>query len=340
MKDITIQPPFISPAMAALRVQCGCGEVLRPDFWRLHDEPFTPIESECDPNGRWRQVSVGLPCVCGRTHQIPVPAKDLTVQAHFYGDEAYRDVGASKLAVYSILGGSSGPVTDASNALQDAKRRILPDRDPSEWTVHATKMASGQQRLKSNWYRNMRRDQVERFFDDCQQVIYALGEWGWNISAVSGYLLARHSKGDQKRVWRSIETGLYLGLLGYAIHLTTGSGLRPIFTFDAQTVAGAEARKEGWAERAFLGSQRYLGHLFISHSNLVPPPISVSPGSHPILELADVHAFFLARAMERRLRGMEPDRPITAFGKFTYLGFRGDRLEVTKGDDVPESFYF
>lgn len=335
---IRVQPPFVTEAMAALKVECSsCGATSRPDFWKRHDEPFEPIPSG---DGTWHQVSVGVQCQCGETNFIPVPTTELTNRCFLYADKAYRQLEGNFVAVYSFLGGTSGYVDDAEAALSRLKESVFPNLDPARWVVHATKMMSGQQRLQHAHYQTMTIAKVSEFFDGCAAIIKNLGEGEANTCIVAAYPLGRHRPQERARVQNSIERGMVLGLMGHVIYNTTGSKLLPVMTFDAQTQKAIDNRYAGRARDAYFGSRNYLGHLFVTHSNDVPAPTTARPGSHALLELADVHAYFVARSVERQMRKLEVERPLEGFGLFSYLGMKSDqRIEFVRAHEIPKSHF-
>lgn len=329
--------------MASLAVICErCNRRSKPDFWKRHEEPFEWIPSN-HPNskgGGWHQVSVGVLCECGAVNNLPLKVIDLHRNLFLFGDEAFRGDEGSGLfvGVYSLIGSTSDPIKDVENLLRKLKRDIAPNKEPDSWTIHAAQMVSGQQRVKHPQYRDFNRDTVETLFAECANLISQLGQWGWNKCITTVYQLGNHSKDDRKKIRRSLNRGLFLGLVGEAIHSATAQGLNPHLTFDAQSSSAPARGEEGWANAAFYGSRHYLGHLFITHSNEVHAPRFVQPGSQPLLELADIHAFHVARAMWQRSHGQEPDRGIPQFGQFRYLSFRGERMLTHTGIDVPNSF--
>lgn len=337
------EPPFITEEMASLAVTCSnCSIRARPDFWKRHEEPFEWIPSihPSANGGAWRQVGVGVSCVCGAINNLPLKVTDLQNNLYLFGDEAFRGDEASRLfvGVYSLIGSTSGPVRDIENQLKQVKRDIAPTKEPDSWTIHVAQMVSGQQRLKHPQYRDFSRDAVEILFVKCADLISQLGHWGWNRCITTIYQIGNHPKHERKKIRRFLNRGLFLGLAGEAIHSATAQSLYPHLTFDAQSSSAPARGEEGWANAAFYGSRHYLGHLFITHSNDVPPPKFVQPGSQPLLELADVHAFHVARTIWQRAHGQEPDRGIRQFGEFRYLSFRGDRMLTHIGTDLPTSF--
>lgn len=337
------EAPFITEEMQSISVVCTeCGSHSKPDFWTKHNDPFERIASTHPNGGFWRQVGVGVRCSCGATNHVPVKAIDLQHPLYMFGDEAFRGDEGSRhfVGVYSLLGATSGPIKEIEDGLLTLKSEVLSDRDPRSWSIHATKMASGQQRLKHRAYRNLRREDVDLLFSRCAELISQLGEWGWNRCIMTVYQIGNHPKKERSAVRRSLNRGLYLGLIGDAIYRATAQRLHPLFTFDAQSPSAPATGSEGWADAAYFGSRHYLGHLFITHGNDVRPPRFVAPASEPLLELADVHAFHAARSIWQRAQGITPERGLQQFGSFSYINYRADRVLTQVGSDIPDSFIF
>lgn len=336
-----VQPPFITEEMSNLRVRCdACGRTTQPDFWSRYKDPFIPIKSThpSEGGGAWHQVSVGLTCNCGQGKQLLVPWKKLTHLISHFGDEAYREVGQNFIAVYTLLGASSDYERDVGLALKDAKKSAAPTLDPDSWRIHVTEMNNGRKRVQHQHYKHLGRDDVEQLLQNCSKIISGMDAFAWKTCIVAVYQLGNHAKREQKRIRSKLERGMLLGILGETIFRTTSQELCPQFFFDAQSVAAITRGTEGWAEEAYLGSRHYLGHLFLSHSNDIPPPRFVQPGSHPFLELADVHAYTVARTIERKLRKLSPEAGLERFGQFKYLNFRGNRIDWEVTNSVPDKF--
>lgn len=334
-----IQPPFLPPELASTSWKCSsCGSTVQPNWWQRHNDPFIPIQSDV-AEGTWRQASVITRCKCGEPHNLPVPTKDLKHRIEYFGDEAYREPKGLLIEVYSLIGGTSGPVRDAAANLFEAKKQLIPHAEPSAWRVHATELVHTRTRLAKPLTSGIDLPRLNEFWNHCAAIISELGKWKGNRAATTIYQLHRHPKRQQRTIRDKLQRGLFLGLLTRAIHASTSAELLPVFTFDAQTAKGVEREVEGWADEAYLGSRRYLGYLFLTHSNDIPKPRFVAPGSNPMLELADIHAYFTARSLERRALKLSVDRPLSQFGEFDYLGMKGTTLEWKRGSDIPISWW-
>jgi hypothetical protein len=334
-----IQPPFITEEMSKLQVHCKtCGRRVKPDFWTRHKDPFVPVRSTHSPDVFWHQIGVQLNCECGEKLQLLVPWRELKHSISHFGDEAYRDVGRNFIAVYTLLGISTGYEKDIGLALEDEKKSTAPMLDPNSWRIHVTEMNNGRKRIQHPQYKHLSRDDVEFLLVRCANIIEKMDDYAWKSCIVCVYQLGNHPKRDRRAIRSAIERGMLLGLLGDAIYQTTAQELLPQFFFDAQSIKALTAGTEGWAEEAYLGSRHYLGHLFVSHSNDIPPPRFVRPGSHPLLELADVHAYSVARFIERKIRRLPLENDLERFGKFKYLSFRGSSINWSVANSVPENF--
>jgi hypothetical protein len=96
-------------------------------------------------------------------------------------------------------------------------------------------------------------------------------------------------------------------------------GVSPRYTFDADKAVGDDrAVIQQWARNAFLGSERQLMYLYLSHGLPVPEPEFVKQGSHICLELSDFVAFVVAREVFCWQNNQQSDYLSSDFGKVYY----------------------
>jgi hypothetical protein len=96
---------------------------------------------------------------------------------------------------------------------------------------------------------------------------------------------------------------------------------------------------ESWSYDTHNESKHFLANAFLTHGNDIMAPTIVKPGSHPCLELADVHAYFLARSLEKRLSKQDVEIPLSDFGTFSYIIMQDDNsMECERGDEIPDKY--
>jgi hypothetical protein len=224
-----------------------------------------------------------------------------------------------------------------STKLAEEKRRLLPDLDPTEWTVHCTQLLNSRARQQSSRFKHLSREDVQNFIERCAAIIKT-NEYAF-VAAVFGF---RKKHSDPKKEGlseRQAKEIMHTALLSYAIFHLTAQGLIPQIYLDATKPVRNLPHIEGWSRDTYLGSRHYLAHKYLSHGNNIAPPEFLQPGSHSMSELVDIHAFHLARSLLKRHNKERPEVPMSRFGPSTYIAMiRGDHIEVQKTDEVLARF--
>lgn len=341
-RKVTTQPPFLPQELYSLQLPCGsCGRSVAPDLWRRHNDPFGPVypAGTKGEKGAWVQQSVSVTCDCGKQIQFPLNPKRLDHPVSYFGDDADRDADEWFLHTYSLVGATSGPCDEIRRGVQAIKRKHCPDRDPASWKLHATKMMSGQQRAKDPVYRSLDYATVLDIFHECAGIAKEHESYTWN-AAIFGFVQPLQSDPKQaSRVKAHAKEVAHVALLSSCIYRTTKQSLRPLFTLDASRPIKTAEHIEGWSTTSYLGSRHYLAHEFLSHGNDIAAPRFVQPGSDPMLELADVHAYFLARHLNQRRVQSDSEIALEEFGKFHYMCVLSDHaFESFVADSIPSKF--
>lgn len=339
---MTRGPSFLPEEIARIEAPCPrCGATVRPDLWRECESDFSPVypNGTSGEKGAWVRTSATSVCKCGQQLNFPIEFKKLQHPIFFYGDDADRPLGEFTLHSYSLIGATSGPIRDMVQRLADLKKQYVPTREPDSWRVHATEMRNGRKRITHPVYKSFTKESLERFFLECAQILKERESMTWNQHVTAIFRTPSHKK-DRSRVGNEAKALAHNALLSYAIHSATAKNLRPVFSFDATKPVRRYPHIEAWSYDTYSGSRRYLAHAYLTHSNDVQAPSLVNPGSHPCLELADVHAYFAARSTFQRFSGEQPELSLTEFGRFCYLAIvGGERFEFEVGNDIPTRFH-
>jgi hypothetical protein len=256
----------------------------------------------------------------------------------FYGDEAERLTNQFKIECYSFVGGTSGVIDDLTKALNSAKSSLLPGTDPGNWTIHSTKLANARERMRSSMFQSLSKTRVHEFFCECAQILKSAEKLSWNL-AMFGTRKRLEDRATESRARKEARIEMHIALLSFAIYKTTAQKLRPQFFLDATKGVQNYPHIEGWSRDTFLGSRHYLSHEILAHGNDIEPPKFLKPGSHPMLELADVHAFHFAGNLLKKVRGEANEIPLSNFGKFLYIAMiNHGRVEFISSDDVSDKY--
>lgn len=335
-------PPFLPESVAGIEKTCHrCGAIVKPNFWEEFDEPFTPIHTEGINGEKFALVRVGTVnfCVCGEKVDFPLDAKRLVHPIYFYGDDADRLLDHYHLHSYSVIGGTSGPIQEISDDLTRLKIKYIPSVDPNSWRIHVTEMLNSRKRITHGVYKNFSRDSLNMFFLECAEILRSREKMTWNRHVTAIVRNPKNKKNKAKSL-NEVKQHAHNALLSLSIFDATKQKLRPVFTFDASKPVMKSTYIEGWSFNSYSNSRRYIAHAYLTHSNDISPPVFVKPGSHPCLELADVHAYFSARCIFERYRGDDPEFPLSKFGTFRYMTVQnGEKIMFKDGDDIPINYH-
>jgi len=336
-------PPFLPPELTGLEKRCQCGAVVQPDLWTPLKEPqpeppVYPYGTHGE-RGAWFRVPVANCGNCGEQLLFPIDYKALEYELFLFGDEAERTFKGYDLHSYSLVGGTSGPRDHMRQTLRKLKAEWVPWREPDSWRIHATEMMSGQKRLRHPVYKHMKKDSVLELFRQCAAILKSIDEYKW-ASHITALYRVPSTRKERKQHWKHAKALAHNALLSDMIHRATSQRLRPVFTLDATKPIKHYPHIERWSYESFRNSQYYLAHAFLTHANEIQPPKFVEPGSDPCLELADVHAYFAARTIEKRAKGHEAEIALPEFGKIRYMAIVNEnRFEYHVGEDIPSTFY-
>ena len=336
------EPPFLPEGIAEIHAPCPrCGAIVRPNLWQECDSSFSPVypKDTLGEKGAWIQTSATSFCKCGHRVDFPIEFKKLHHPIYFFGDDADRQLGQFSLHSYSLIGATSGPTEEMGLKLKELKQRYVTTFDPESWRVHTTEMLNGRKRVVHPVYKNFTKESLDSFFLECAHILKERENMTWNQHVTAIYR-APPQKKERFKVGSQVKSCAHNALVSYAIHKATAQHLRPLFTFDATKPVKSYPHIEAWSYDTYSGSRRYLAHAYLTHSNDIHAPSLVVPGSHPCLELADVHAYFAARSIFQRYSGKLPELSLTEFGRFCYIAVAGgERIEFRVGDDIPPQFH-
>lgn len=334
-------PPFLPDEVLSKFVDCPkCGASLQPDFWREFDAPFGPIELK--PRDGQRMFAVQqtftLTCKCGGKVEFPLDPKMLEHPVYFFGDDADRHLYGYYLHSYTLIGGTSGPVRDMCDDLEALKQKYIPDIDPRAWRIHAKDMVSGKHRVRNAIYKRFTRESILDFFEECAYILLKRDKYTWNMHITAP--AKEGIKRERGKIEKMVKATAHKALLSQCIYQATKQNLNPQFTLDASNKIKAFPHIESWSFDTHNESQFYLGFELLSHGNSIAAPELVKPGSHPCLELADVHAFFAANWMFKTSKGEPGLMDINKFGEFKYFMIRdGNRCDYHSGTEIPRHYF-
>ena len=315
------QPPFLPPEISDQKKRCEqCEQINRPNLWKHHDEPFGPVypAGSTGEDGMWQREYVNVQCRCGATIEFSIDPKKLGPEVTFYGDEAERIEKDWIVETYSLVAGTTGTISAITEKLYEAKKALIPDTDPTSWSVHTKNMFPPHERARHPMFSHIASDRIQMFFEECAAALRTYDKENWN-TAIFGFRRPATSKKQRRRDKKDALSVMHLAILSASIYRATKQGLRPKFVLDAQKSVTTLPHVEGWSRDTFLGSRHYLASEFLTHGNEIQPPEFARPGSLPGLEMADILSYFLARNLLHMKQGRSTEIPISAFGSMYFM---------------------
>jgi hypothetical protein len=233
----------------------------------------------------------------------------------------------------ALVGGSGGFIDEVAKKIVFLKQDLEPARNPTSWRFHMTELHSGQRRQRHPIFANWSREKLDRAKATMSAAISETNDSLFVFALV--HPIVRGSS------LATTKTKAYMALLCDTIYNFTQGGVSPHYTFDADKAVGDNrAVVQQWARNAFLGSERQLMYVYLSHGIPVPEPAFVKQGSHICLELSDFVAFVVAREVFCWQNSRQSDYLSSDLGKvyYSWLDATGYSRERTVG--VPKERIF
>jgi hypothetical protein len=308
---------FLPPAIADATMHCAtCHTDVPVPLKKTFREAPTPVfPNDYDPvtnNKFWQLVTMEVECPkCQSKVLVQPPRRSWTKNVNLYGDEAVREKVTRPFVCITLVGGSSRFIDEVSKKIVLLKQDLEPGRDPTSWRFHMAELHSGQRRQRNPMFMNWSREKLGRAKAAMSEAISEANDSLFVFALV--YPLDRGSS------IASTKRNAYMAVLCDTIYNFTQLGVSPHYTFDAEKPVGDNRVViQQWARNAFLGSERQLMYLYLSHGVHVPEPEFVKQGSHICLELSDFVAFVVAREVFCWQNNRQPDYLSSDLGKVYY----------------------
>jgi hypothetical protein len=276
----------------------------------------------------WVRLSASEECPkCQHPNLIKLPVIQKKDDFFLFGDEASRELtSTAKLFTYSLVGTSKKFLPEVETRINEIKSRFLPI-PPIEWSIHMKELWSGDNRSKHPHFKDVSLEKVKSLVADIKNLFEEFG----NKIYKTNILLAGDSveKGKKKQFDKIIKEESYILMVLNTVELVTKHGAEPIFIFDAEKNVEADKVIQMWASDAFSKGCRNILYCFLTHGIPIREPIFVKPASRPLLELADVLSFTVARYSQKLFLRQPPDIDCSIFGEVNYYTFteKGQYLE-------------
>ena len=184
---------------------------------------------------------------------------------------------------------------------------------------------SGHNRARHEQFKHLTLEDVYRLLKKLSEIF---AQYGPTIYKTNIILAGRMpDKKDFKKFDMLIKNDAYILLVMLTMDSITGQGGEPVFMFDAEKDTKSERIIQQWAADAFSKGCKNVLYAFMSHGIPTEEPVFVPPASRPLLELADVLSFVVARYNHKLFLKQRPDIDCSMFGSvgWTFEG-GGDTL--------------
>jgi len=329
---------FLPPDVAHAKMYCPhCRRNVSVPLKKTFSEPPTPVfPQDYHPvtnNKFWQLVALEVECPkCNEKVRLEPPRKHWTKTVTLYGDEAVRETVAHPFVCIALVGGSRRFVERVCEKVSALKNEIEPGRDPASWRFHMADIHSGHKRGRHKIFANWNRDKCEQAVNGLFNVVAESSDSLFVFALI--YPIGRGSSmiGTKRKA--------YMAILCDTIYHFTQIGVSPRYTLDADKAVGDNrAVIQHWARSAFLGSERQLMYLYLSHGVPIPEPQFVKQGSHVCLELSDFIAFVVARELYCWQNRRQSEYLSSQLGKVYYSwpdaeGYGRDRMKGVPKDRI------
>jgi hypothetical protein len=291
-----------------------CRDVAVP-LKKVFPEPHTPVFTRdyhpVTNNSFLQLVSVEVECPeCSKMVRLELPTKPCKRSVTLYGDEALRHRGSRQFCCLSLVGGSLKFVQEVRDRPSELKTELEPARSPDSWRFHMKEIWSGHRRQNHSVFKEWKRETIEHAIAGLARIIR---EANTELFVFVSVYVA-----DSQMHKSILKRKALMFLMVDTMYNFTRLETSPHYVFDAdRNVESAEVIQD-WARRSFLGTERQLLYLYLSHGVPVPEPKFVKQGSHACLELADFVSFIAARELFSYWEHEPPEISTESLGEVYY----------------------
>lgn len=314
--EMLYHPSFLDE----INITCKKGHIFKPNWL----EKRTPITPYILRNGNIFQPNKShVACsLCNSLTPIPLPNKKHKGNVKIFGDEALRKSGNKHIYTYTLV---SEPRNIENfykfrNDFYRIKKKLLPKKPPSSWTLHFLELFNDKKRNRSQDFKHLEKSDIINLSLELGKLLQKYSEHitVWNCTAVyvnEGYAKEKEDKEFKKRV--------YYPLIMRVLRETTATGYSPYINFE-------RTQNDGWAKNLFEGGRLTLMWPFLSHCLPVPDPQFKHPRESIFFEISDFISFCIARYLYivAEISGGKKfpiDMDPRWLGEIRYVGFTKNR---------------
>lgn len=264
-KNTSVTLKHIPKWLLAKKFKCTNGHLFSPKW--LEKRP--PVSIFMGKNGNYlQQTSTDIICpICKVKLSLPLPAATFGGEISIFGDEAFRTSGGSLISVYSFVSFSGN--NDSNNRFN---REVVKIKKKNNLEIFHLK--------------DMNFEKQGDTISDFIKLIKKFNE-SEDLNIYSSILISDNDKPQDKEK-QKIQTHCFSAAMLSIIQECTVHNLAPKFFFE-------RTERDGWAKNFFKGARLNLSWAVITNSLPVGSPSFVIPETNPLLEVADLISYLIAR---------------------------------------------
>lgn len=332
-------PIFGCPSGAEhVAIDCSsCGRSYPPPWTEKLPFEFAPVESK--DGARWAVSALSVRCpTCDQPNLFNFPSTVEEKNTTLFGDEGFdwHLTGKNFVYAYAFVGLHQHLGAQIERVLSDAKRLLLPDRDPADWVLHC-----------ADW-RDERWRRKNRVALSIQEINDLLKQIARSIAApsderfISAIILPGVKKNTDKRKTESSARDYVLrASLMVLTDFLTRRGFSVDFVLETQNDKDHRRNAIDYpVERIGRSLRHDLGFLYVSRGKLIGLPITVPKESRAELELADLVAFMVRRYFRSLDANRHTEFPLELLGEVFWGMFTPRGFGTRCATGFPWGFFF
>lgn len=294
------------------RYTCPQGHESTPN-WLEKTPPLIPF---CPNAGGtfWPEGISEYKCpVCREAVRIPIERGEYSGSYGLFGDEAERCVDGKRLILFTFTGVMTGFTSrgesDFIESFHELKRSYSPEVEPEEWVLHLKDAYNSRCRQRDDTPYQEDTRETDRLVNDILSLAGELHDKKILNTYVSYAVVPNDVSRD---AYANLKRAVLGSALIVAVEDAASLGLGTRFFFE-------RTGNDGWITNYARGLLTTKFWPVLSKGNPFQAPKLVEPSFHPLLEVADVFCYSIARDFFLKQQGKASPFKISPKGKLHYI---------------------
>lgn len=241
-----------------------------------------------------------------------------TAIVKFYGDESVTDDPSAYSYVYAFVGMLPPAREAATIFLNEAKRKLRPDIDPSTWCLHAREIRNN--RLRAELGLTQTLAEVDHILGELMFMIFPASPKIISVTVVPPHTTKdwQHPEPLEKVIR---ERAIRLAIMA-TISAATANGYGCEFVLESRGLDHEQNGIDYDVELIGRGLRTHVGFHYVTRGKLVGLPITASKKTLPPipeLEIADLVAYAVRRFLDRKRRGLKVELHLETLGRLLWI---------------------